>query len=294
MAQPSQVSIPRATYHYFTNMQNLLLTAGTACFLGKHLVAYLGKDIADFPSLDKISSHTRDYFSFYDFASAASSVYSVYSVIRDGVAVVKDPGAHGNVRDERKGDFPRADNQYIGPKTWMAYRSASALFKTASSLLLVHEPLKRLGTFSESFSPTVRAVGGGLGALGFVIDIIDTQRAAVAHVQDVADGAVPTDAKITNPQGGDEDIHQEMIQKARRCDQFFMGMVVVIKLIGVVRALDMVESAGLIGRVSSFTVDHTENIYGGLFTAMSLTGIARHALYGATIQQLEQRNINKG
>lgn len=304
MATPSSSVHPlRAGQNYLTSMQNLLLTAGTACFLGKHLVSFLGKDIANFPFLEKISNHTRDYFCFYDFASAASGLYSSYSILADGVSVLRGIETHNAVRDRRRGDFPREDNQYVGPKAWMAYKTASAIFRVASSLLLIHHTFNHIGVLNKSYSPTVRAIGGGLGAAGFIIEILDTQRAIYAHRQDANDGAVPTDAKIKSTNlhggprklnGGDEALHQGMLQGARVADQIFMGLIVGIKVMGVIRALDMVDSPSLFGRASRFAVDNSENIYGGIFTAMSVTGIARHIWYGATIMQLENRNINKG
>jgi len=295
MAIPSEVSKTRATHHYFTSMQNLLLTAGTACFIGKHLVSFLGKECADFPCLEKIGSTTRDYFTFYDLASAMSSAHSLVSIVRNGVAVYKGDEAYANARTRRNGDMPRADTPYIGRvEAWVAYKSASAVFKAVSSVLLVHEACKRLGVFSEGFSPTVRAVGSGLGALGFAIDIMDTGRAYYEHSKDVSDGAVPTDGKIKNAVGGDARLHQSHVQENRKYEMAFKALIIAVKIMGIVRALDMVESAGLVGRVSQFAADNADNIYGTIFTAMSVTGIVQHARYGATIQQLEQRNINRG
>ena len=295
MAIPSEVSKTRATHHYFTSMQNLLLTAGTACFIGKHLVSFLGKECADFPCLEKIGSTTRDYFTFYDLASAMSSAHSLYFIVRDGTGVIKGGEAQADARTRRHGDMPRADTPYIGRvEAWMAYKGASAVFKAVSSLLLVHEACKRLGVFSEGFSPTVRAVGSGLGALGFAIDIMDTGRAYYEHQKDVNEGAVPTAGKIKNATGRDALLHQGHVQENRKYEMAFKALIIGVKIMGVVRALDMVESAGLVGRVSQFAADNADNIYGTIFTAMSVTGIVQHARYGATIQQLEQRNINRG
>ncbi|MCB1072072.1 MAG: hypothetical protein KDK96_03110 [Chlamydiia bacterium] len=304
MAIPSHVSGPRGAHHYFTDMQNLLLAVGTACFLGKHLVSYLGRNCADFPCLEKISSTTAEYFVFYDFASAAKSAYSLGFILKDGVDVLRGPATHQAVRDRRKGDMPREDTPYnLGRvEVWMAYKGASAVFKGVSSALLVHEAFKRLGVVSDSFSSTVRTAGSLLGAAGFAIEIIDTGRAFYNHRQDERDGAFPTDAKIAstarkdqaravNP--GDEALHRGFIQENRKFDMAFMTLVVAIKLMGAVRALDMVESTGLLGRISQFAADNAENVYGTIFTAMTVTGLVQHTLYGATIQQLEQRNVNK-
>lgn len=294
MAIPSEVSKTRATHHYFTSMQNLLLTAGTACFIGKHLVSFLGKECADFPCLEKIGSATRDYFTFYYLASAMNSAHSLVSIMRDGVAVINGED-QDDVRVRRNGDMPRQDTPYhLGRvEAWMAYKGASAVFKAVSSLLLVHETCKRLGVFSEGFSPTVRAVGSGLGALGFAIDIMDTGRAYYEHPKDVRDGAVPTDGKIKNAVGGDALLHQGHVQENRKYEMAFKALIIGVKIMGVVRALDMVESAGLVGRVSQFAADNADNIYGTIFTAMSVTGFVQHVRYGATIQQLEKRNINR-
>lgn len=296
MAILSEVSKLRAAYHYFTKLQNLLLTAGTACFLGKHLVSLLGKDCTNFPGLEKIGSCTRDYFAFSHFASAMNSAHSLVSIMRDGVAVIKGEGQK-DVRARRNGDMPRQDTPYhLGRvEAWMAYKGASAVFKAVSSLLLVHETFKRLGVVSESFSPTVRAVGSGLGALGFVIDIIDTGRAYYEHPKDVTDRAVPTDVKIKDSKGrADVNLHRTHIQESRKFDVAFDILIIGIKVMGLVRAFGVVEGTGLTGRVSQFAADHADNIYGTIFTAMSVTGIVQHARYGATIQQLEKRDVNKG
>ncbi len=294
--KPSQVSIPRATYHYFTDMQNFLLATGTACFLGKHLVhlaRYLGKDVGDFPSLRKISNATDNYFAFYDLASAAKSFYSTCSVLSGGVQVLRGVKTLDGLRADRKGDAPRADNSYIGVKTWMTYKTISSLFKAVSSLLLVHQTLKHIGSFSKSYSPKIRAIGGGLGAAGAAISILDIQRAHMAHVKDVAAGACPSDAMVKNPSGDDFETYRTMTQAARRYDQVFLGLVIFVKLTGVARALNMVENRGLIGRASRFVINHSDNWYGALFAAMTATGLIKHALYGATIQQLEKRDVNK-
>ncbi|MCP5503830.1 MAG: hypothetical protein H7A41_01625 [Chlamydiales bacterium] len=304
MALPSQVSGFRGAHHYFTDMQNLLLAAGTVCFLGKHLVSYLGRNCADFPCLEKISSTTAEYFVFYDFASAAKSAYSLGVILKDGADVLRKAATHQQVRERRKGDMPREDTPYnLGRvDAWMAYKGASAVFKGVSSAILVHEAFKRLGVVSDSFSSTVRTTGSLLGAAGFAIEIIDTGRAFYNHRQDEADGRFPTDEKIASADrkgqprrlnGGDEVLHRGLIQENRKYDMAFMTLVVAIKLMGAVRALDMVESTGLLGRISQFAADNAENIYGTLFTAMTVTGLVQHALYGATIQQLEQRNVNK-
>lgn len=295
MAIPSHVSGPRGAHHYFTDMQNLLLAVGTACFLGKHLVSYLGRNCADFPCLEKISSTTAEYFVFYDFASAAKSAYSLGFILKDGVDVLRGPATHQAVRDRRKGDMPREDTPYnLGRvEVWMAYKGASAVFKGVSSALLVHEAFKRLGVVSDSFSSTVRTTGSLLGAAGFAIEIIDTGCAFYNHYQDQHDRAFPTDQKIKNATGNDVDIHRAHLQENRKFDMAFMTLVVAIKLMGAVRALDMVESTGLLGRISQFAADNAENIYGTIFTAMTVTGLVQHTLYGATIQQLEQRNVNK-
>ncbi|MDN3508474.1 MAG: hypothetical protein P0S93_00330, partial [Candidatus Neptunochlamydia sp.] len=131
----SLVSKPRATYHYFTSMQNLLLNVGTACFLGKRLVYFLGKDCKRFPSLEKIDLITRNYFVPYEFASAMKSAYSFGSILKDGWEVISsEEDVHKDVRMKREGDMPIEDS-YIGVKTWMVYMSASALFKGVSSIL---------------------------------------------------------------------------------------------------------------------------------------------------------------
>lgn len=299
----SQVSKPRAAYHYFTNnMQDYLLTLGTVCFLGKRLVSFLGKDSASFPGLEKIRLTTQNCFTFYDLASAISSTHSLYSILRDGKRVIKGGEDQATIRAGRKGDMPRGDNPYIGAKTWVAYKSTSALFKTVSSLLLVHEACKRLGVISKSFSSPVRAVGSGLGILACGIDIIDTGRAFYDHRKDVNDGNVPTDVKIASiaPKdqarainAGDENLHRDHVQKSRIFDIALGALVIGIKILGSIRAFDVVEGAGLAGRVSRFAAKHAENVYGVIFTMMNVTGFVQHMLYGATIQQLEQRNVNK-
>ncbi len=296
MAIPSQVSKPRATYHYFTNMQNLLLTAGTLCFLGKLLVNQLGKDVKNFPSLDKISNCTMNYFAFYDFASAARALYSTYSVLSDGASVLSKEKDSDELRVRREGDFPRADNPYIGGKIWMTYKTISTLFKAISSVLLVHEAFKRIGSLEKSFSPNVRAIGAGLGAVGFVIDIIDTNRAIYDHKKDVNKGDFPSDGKVKvkdSVEVADLKLHRSMAQGARNYDLVFFALIIGAKLMGATRALNMVDYEGLIGRVSRFAINNTENCYGFLSTAMTASGLIQHALYGATIQQLEKRNVNK-
>jgi|GEM_PF-6498607 len=287
----SQVSTLQAVSHYCNDAQNLALVLATGCFLGRLTVTHLlGKNAADYPALYKIDAAMMNSFTVFEISASLRSIYKTGTILYQG-CTAKD---ENELREVTQGNFPRVDHPYIGRKVWTTYMCAAVLFKMGSSVISAYEGLKRIGALNTSLSPTLRAFGAGLGVLGYSIDMFDTGRAILDGYKDKQDNSCPASKRVKNAQGKDNELHQEHLQAARYYTMASLALLVGENVISIIEILDVVEGGSLLSRVSSFTGQHAEMIEGTVVTAMTVVALAGHIFHGATIEQLEHRNINQG
>lgn len=231
----------RATYTYFTEMPNLLFTAGTVCFLGKHLVSLLGKNHENFPGLEKIASTADNCLIAYQFSSLVSSAYSLNSDLR-------------------------LKNRSYG----LTCKGTASLFKTVSAVLLVYKSFKEFGIFGDkSVSATVTIAGSGLGVLSSAIAIIDT-----------GDRSEGGKGEIQEPLHEENPAENEDSRK-KRTEIFLERVSKVIDIAIGITAMSLayhtVSGTGFTtGKFSRIISLHSANILGSLYTALNVIGFVQH------------------
>lgn len=289
MATQSVIGPIKAGSHYLQQPINVLTVLATGYYFAGRVSPYMGWNVPAWVS--KVNDASFASFTIYEIGKVLSTPSAI---IRDGKAaydVIWGGESAEDVRDARNGDFPRDDNSLgIGPKIWTTYRLAATSFKFVSSGLVIYSVLKT----DANLSPALKLAGPALGGAAHLIDILDRESKIRDFSMDVADKNIPAQGMIKNPQAGDEDLLTALLPMQWRMDQLISLTFFAMKAVVFTLAIkEMANCDSLIGRVCQLVKTHENDIWGGLFIATLGTTAWQHINYGATIQELKNRNINK-
>lgn len=302
MANPSVVGYQKATLNYVQQPTNILTLLPTGICLAERIAPLIGWTLPAWAS--NVSNACITSFTILEFSKVCSTAPSLAKDLKVAYDLFWAKKTVDEVRRDQKGDFPRADNPYNGPKIWTIYRLAATMFGFVSSGIALYSCLKAEG----KVNPYLALAGAGFGAATHLIKIADQESKIRDLAKDVTDNDIPAHGMVrprndpsdlkgkarevaANPD--DQTLLVDLLPTQWRWDQivastFFLMKAVVFALV----LKEVVSSTSLIGRVCQLVQTHKDDISRVLSVLIIGTTFAQHTRNGATVEELTKRKIN--
>lgn len=292
---PTSVSYWRAGMHYF-RAKSLLGALGTVSFLGKHAVSLAGGNLETFPiKFDEFSTFSCNAGNLvYQLPEIGKTVHGAVRRVWQGCQVLSGTKSLETLSKEENGEVPTEGNRYFGAKYLVASSLMGGLFKTASCAIVLYEASKGVGILNKKVNPKLSAIGSGFDIASQVINIVDGVRALI----DLEKGKRCLGETGGTTRGLEADEQQLQLNRysirARWFDVAISGLMIGVGAVEIADALHNAERIGLLGRVTHFAYHHSENLVVALSNTVTMLSFAKYVLYGASIQELEKCDVNKG